>query len=142
MQQAGWSLADLVDWFDTWKWWLLGGSALVFVVSLLVIPVIVVYLPDDYFVRPRRPFAKRGLWALPGLIVKNMIGTLLLTAGIIMIFTPGQGLLSIVVGFALLDFPGKRSLERRLIGRPVILKTVNALRRKAGRNPLILKKPE
>jgi hypothetical protein len=51
---------------------------------------------------------------------------------------PGQGLLTILIALILLDFPGKRSLERRIIARPKVLRAVNGLRTKAGRPPLHL----
>jgi len=41
---------------------------------------------------------------------------------------PGQGLLTILLGIMLLDFPGKRTLERKLLSRPEIVKTINKLR--------------
>jgi hypothetical protein len=49
---------------------------------------------------------------------------------------PGQGVLTMIVGLTLLDFPGKRGLECRLIGRPRILRTINRLRARFGRPPL------
>ena len=49
---------------------------------------------------------------------------------------PGQGILTMIVGLTMLDFPGKRGLERRLIGRPHILHALNRLRARFGRAPL------
>lgn len=55
-----------------------------------------------------------------------------------MLVTPGQGVLTILIGLSLLDLPGKRAVERRLIGNPAVLRAVNALRAKAHRPPLRL----
>ncbi len=71
-----------------------------------------------------------------GLAVKNVLGLVLLLAGIAMLVRPGQGVLTILMGIALLDFPGKRQLERRLIALPTVLRTINKLREKFGRPPL------
>ena len=60
----------------------------------------------------------------------------LLVAGILMLVLPGQGILTILAALALLDFPGKRKMEMRILHRPAILKSVNWLRKRAGREPL------
>jgi hypothetical protein len=51
---------------------------------------------------------------------------------------PGQGMLTILLGLMLLDVPGKRRLERRIVGRRRILKAINRLRKRFGRPPLVL----
>jgi hypothetical protein len=51
---------------------------------------------------------------------------------------PGQGVLTILLGIMLLDFPGKRALETRIVGRPRVNGAVNALRARFGKPPLIL----
>ena len=56
------------------------------------------------------------------------LGALLSLPGI-----PGQGLLTILIGLILLDFPGKRGLERRLVSRPSVLAAINRLRARFGR---------
>ena len=50
---------------------------------------------------------------------------------------PGQGILTVVVGILLMDFPGKKRLERRIIGIPRVLEAINRLRRNRGREPMI-----
>ena len=51
---------------------------------------------------------------------RNLYGSLLILAGIVMLFLPGQGILTILFGFLLLDFPGKRGLWRRMLAHPKI----------------------
>jgi hypothetical protein len=53
-----------------------------------------------------------------------------------MIFTPGQGILSLLLGLTLIDIPGKRTLERKIIQRPSVLRVVNHLRARADKPPL------
>jgi hypothetical protein len=42
------------------------------------------------------------------------------------------------IGFFLLDFPGKLRLQRRVVGWPPVLRAMNAIRRRAGKQPLHL----
>jgi hypothetical protein len=51
---------------------------------------------------------------------------------------PGPGLVFILLGLSLLDFPGKRSLERRLLSVPRVQRFLNEVRERFGRPPLII----
>ena len=73
-----------------------------------------------------------------GHILKNVVGGIFLFAGFLMLFLPGQGLLTMLIGISMLDFPGKRNVEAKIIGQPTILSTVNAMRNKFDKPPLIL----
>lgn len=119
----------------TWQSALLG--ALIFVVtfsiSLAIVSVIMVKIPADYF-KEDRP---RDLWAnqppavrILGIVAKNILGVLLVVLGIIMSVpgVPGQGFLTILLGVMLLDFPGKRRLEHKIVSRPQVLNAINKLR--------------
>jgi hypothetical protein len=116
------------------------ASVLMFVVSLIVLPIVVIYLPRDYFSSRSPRFAylqnTHPVIRLLVLVAKNLIGGLLVAAGLIMLVTPGQGLLALLVGVMLLDFPGKRTVERRVLHRPALLRMINRIRGKAGRPPL------
>lgn len=114
-----------------------------FAVSLGVVSLILVKLPPTYF----RADHQRDLWTdrhaairLAGIIGKNILGVLLVALGIVMSLpgVPGQGLLTILLGVMLLDFPGKRRFEYSLISRPAVLKAVNRLRHKFGKPALVL----
>jgi hypothetical protein len=124
--------------------WLSIASVITFVGSLLLIPFLVVRMGPDYFMPHRdeeRTLAGRHpviRWT--GLILKNVIGVVLIVAGIAMLVLPGQGLLTIVMGILMLDLPGKRALELRLIRLPGLLRAINHLRARAHREPLQLPK--
>lgn len=110
-----------------------------FVGSLIAIPVILVRLPAHYFdERHPRTWMENHhpVLRMTGLAVKNVIGLVFLLAGLAMLFLPGQGILTMLIGVSLMDFPGKRWLERALIGRPAVLKTINMMRAKFDRPPL------
>jgi len=122
-----------------WAFWL---SLLTLVLSLVLVPLLIVRMPADYFTRSTPdPESWRGQhpvvrWTVRGL--KNAAGLLLLLAGLVMLVTPGQGLLTALVGFSLLDIPGKRRLEIRVLRTPGVRRACNALRRRAGQPPLQL----
>ena len=117
--------------------------ALTFAVSLAIVSFILVRIPPDYFHgdRPRKLWANRHpAVRFLGLLGKNLLGVVLVALGIVMSLpgVPGQGLLTILLGIMLLDFPGKRSLEHKLVSRPTVLHTINKLRHKFGKPSLIL----
>ncbi|MDA8786738.1 hypothetical protein N9N19_04270 [Porticoccaceae bacterium] len=122
-------------------WWMGVGSAIVFAISLLTLPWLVAQIPDDYFVpKKRRPTqwkTRQPLIRLIILIGKNCLGYMLLLGGILMLFLPGQGLLTMVTGLLLIDYPGKFRLERKIVNTPAVLKSLNWLRAKAHKPPLI-----
>ena len=120
-------------------WGLFVLSIVGFIGSLIAIPFVLVRLPPEYFdVRCPRTWMKEHHPVLRwvGLILKNVVGVVFFLAGVAMLFLPGQGLLTMLIGLSLVDFPGKRRLESKLMGRPTVLKTINALRHKFGRPPL------
>jgi len=125
--------------------WLGAFSVVTFIGSLLLIPFLVVRMGEDYFMPHRdtqRTLAGRHpALRVAGLFLKNLLGLILIGAGIAMLVLPGQGLLTIVIGIMLLNFPGKRAFELRLIRTPALLRTVNHLRARAHRPPLRLPPP-
>jgi len=120
--------------------WMLGvASAAMLVISAALIPYLIVRLPADFYAESnhrRRLFEAHPPLRILFLAVKNALGGLLLVAGILMLVLPGQGILTILAALTLLNFPGKRKLELRILHRPVILNSINWLRRRAGREPL------
>lgn len=127
-----------IDWAQL-LWLATGLSVMAIVATAVAIPWVVSRLPDDYFSRDARAVWRRSapepLLAVVGGLLKNLLGAVLVLLGIIMLFTPGQGLLTILIGLMLLNFPGKYRLERWLVLRPGVLRALNWLRRRHGRRP-------
>lgn len=136
----------ILEWIYSHKaviWWLASSSIIIFLVTLIVVPWIVVRIPPDYFTRRKRRERSLFIFSHPVVqaiftIIKNAFGLILVAAGIIMLFTPGQGLFTMLVGLMLMNFPGKYQLEKWLITRDNVSRSINWLRRRAGRDPLKL----
>lgn len=125
------------------RYWV-GGLALaslaMFVLTLVAIPAIVIRLPANYFCYERRPhhLPQKGYLVLYllALGVKNVLGAVFVLMGVVMLVLPGQGVLSILVGMSLLNFPGKFRVERFIATRKPVRKTLNWIRNQAGKPPL------
>ncbi|MFT7823285.1 MAG: PGPGW domain-containing protein [Sulfurimonas sp.] len=115
-------------------------AIITFFASILLIPLILLYIPSDYFIHPKRQkyrterYSPLLQWIL--VFFKNLIGTVLIIAGIAMLFLPGQGMLTILAGLFFVNFPSKYRVEKWIITRPKVLRTVNWIRKKAKRDPL------
>ncbi len=126
------------DWQQLLLWG--GGLSLVAVIGTIIgVPWVVTRLPHDYFSRPRRAVwretADEPVFALVLGVLKNLLGALLVLLGLVMLVTPGQGLLTLLVGLLLMNFPGKYRLERWLVLRPGVLRALNWLRRRRDQAP-------
>lgn len=113
------------------------------VASLATVSFLLVTMPADYLDSPEgTPFwPGRPAWLrVLARIGKNLLGLLLVLVGILLSLpgVPGQGMLTVVIGVMLVDLPGKRRFERRVIGHPRVLAGVNRLRARFRRPPLIL----
>jgi hypothetical protein len=111
------------------------------VLSVIIAAVVMVKMPANYFsthyqqdFMPNTPWFAR--WG--AVIGKNLVGLMLIVAGIAMLIGPGQGILTILIGLILVDIPGKRPIEAKLIQRPNVLYAVNKLRKKYNKPPLII----
>lgn len=122
--------------------WLAGSSTFVFLATLIAVPWLVTRIPRDYFThKRRRPAARGGQHPMLRALLtagKNMLGVVFVAVGLAMLVLPGQGVMTILVGILLLDLPGKYRLECWVVRRKPILRSINWLRRRAGRPPLVV----
>lgn len=137
--------ASWIQSHETFLAWAFAASIAMFVGGLVGVPWLIVRMPHDFFLRhdKPRPYRHPAVHAIL-VIVRNVIGWVLLVAGIAMIVLPGQGLLTILVAIALMDFPGKRRVELALARQRHIHRAIDWIRRKAHRPPMVLpeKDPE
>ena len=117
------------------------ASLIVFIGTLVAIPFILVRLPADYFdVRVPRTWMKghHPMLRFIGQLAKNIFGVVFIAAGLAMLILPGQGILTMLIGISLLDFPGKQRLEAKIVGQATVLNTINSIRSRFGKPPLVL----
>ena len=121
--------------------WASGLSLFAAIATIAGVPWVVVRLPSDYFVRPRRTVWRDSpnipVVALVVGLLKNLLGLVLVVLGLIMLVTPGQGILTLLIGLLLMNFPGKYRLERWLVMRPGVLRGLNWLRGRRGQDPFV-----
>lgn len=111
-------------------------SFVVFIASLLLTPLLLGKIPQDYFIHTNQHKVEiEHLGHLIIVVIRTLIGFVLLLAGIIMLVTPGQGIITILLGLFLMEFPGKRKLELKFIKHNPTFKALNWLRNKAGKPP-------
>ncbi|MEP6924584.1 MAG: hypothetical protein ABI954_08970 [Pyrinomonadaceae bacterium] len=141
----------MIDWLIqfwqslTWNQILLGGGLFAgsLILSFGAIVIVMVNIPANYFSpHYEEDFLPGSHWTVKwgAVILKNVLGVLLIIIGILLSLpgVPGQGLLTILLGLIMLDIPGKRPLEARIIQRPAILAAINKLRARFKKTPLIL----
>lgn len=132
----------MVTWierYETLAWWLASISMVMFVLTLVLVPIVIIRIPQDYFViehagsrfAARHPLL-RTLWRT----LRHVIGIILIVIGVLMLVLPGQGVLTILLGIMLLDFPGRHRLQYWMVSRPRVLRSINWLRQRSGKMPL------
>jgi hypothetical protein len=146
----GW-LHNIVEWcggHEVILVWAGVLSVLTFFGSIAIVTMLIARMPPDYFVhrslpddswRRRHPAVRIILKVL-----KNLLGLVLVILGLVLLLpgVPGQGLLTLLIGLTLLDFPGKRTFELWLVRSPPVFKAINWIRAKYHRPPLILPRKE
>jgi hypothetical protein len=119
--------------------WASGLSLLAVVATIVAVPWVVTRLPQDYFAQEERVVwratSDEPVFALVIAVLKNLLGLLLIVLGLIMLVTPGQGILTLLIGLLLMNFPGKYRVERWLVLRPGVLRGLNWLRQRRGHEP-------
>lgn len=137
------TLSFLIRWIHShpqaWGWIVLGSVSLAIIYAGAIL-LAVTRMNPDYFSAPKpAPGTLRRRYPLLILtvkVLKTLVGLVLLSAGIGMLVFPGQGLATIAIGIGFMEFPGKRKLLSAVVFRTGVIKTLNRLREKAGKEPL------
>jgi Na+/H+ antiporter NhaD/arsenite permease-like protein len=106
-------------------------SVVAVLATVVLVPRFLAKLPADYLRSEGQPSP-----SMPLRVLRNLLGVVLVVLGVAMLLLPGQGLLTLLVGVLLVDFPGKHRLVVRLLSRPKVLALVNKLRGHRGSPPL------
>lgn len=120
-------------------WWIAAVSVIFIPVVIIIVPIVIISLPTDYFsAKKRHSIIQAYIFPFNIIVVvlKNFLGFIILIVGIIFIFTPGQGFLTITAGLMLMNFPGKRKLEIAVVKKKPVLNVINWIRKKGGREVL------
>lgn len=108
-------------------------SSICFLATLAIIPWIICRLEADHFLHIY-VHNKHPLGGVHLRLLRYLLGVILFIAGLLMLFLPGQGLLTMILGLSLLDFPGKQKAVDKLLHIPSIQKALNWIRTKGGKN--------
>lgn len=135
------TITNLYTEYAGWLQLLAIGSLIMLTISLILLPYLVARLPADHFCQPPQLKSEHAIISQTGLarILRNLLGLILLFAGLLMLLLPGQGLLTLVLALLLLDYPQKQRIERSLIRQEAIFNGLNWLRKKA--NVAVFKRP-
>ena len=121
--------------------WLGFFSVMTFFASLLGVPWLILRMSPEYFIRHRIEVRKRHnrhpVLTVLLYCIRNVVGVLLLAAGSAMLILPGQGLLTLLIGLSVMDFPGKHYLLERCIKIDTIRHSLNWIRRKGEKEQFI-----
>ena len=137
----------LTDFWNSLTWTkvlvFLGFFLTSLLLSFLAIGIVLVKIPANYFSSHyKQDFLPDSHWSVRwgAVIVKNILGLFLILLGIVLSLpgVPGQGVLTILLGLIMIDIPGKRPIEARIIKRPTVLAAANNLRERYGKPPLEL----
>ena len=134
-------ISSLIAFMLDHAYWLMAISILSLIAGVVLTPVFITRIPVDYFSHPHRhrlsASSEHPVMRLLIAGVKNLLGAVLVFVGFLLLFLPGQGLVMLLVGLMIMNYPGKFTLERWLIQRPHILPAVNWLRAKQDHPPLL-----
>lgn len=101
----------------------------------------IVMLPADHFIAVASPTPAHPLVRFALKVVKNIVGSVVIVLGLIMMLplVPGPGLVFLLLGLSLVDFPGKRAVELKLLLRPGVSRFINSLRLRYGKAPFLVR---
>lgn len=132
-------MLEVLQWLKEWGGWITGLSALMLLGSVWLVWWLIVRMPSDYFQRRNgNPLRDRSLTSLVLFIVRNAMGVVLIVAGCAMLLLPGQGILTLLFGLSLTNFPYRRTLLQWLLRKQSLRRSINWIRLRADKPPLIV----
>ena len=112
-------------------------SIFLFFLSLFLLRYVILRLPEDYFIKVSS-ISKSNSKSLKKIIfriAKNALGFLLTICGIILLFTPGQGMITILIGLCLIDLAFVNQWKKKMIYNSKVQKALNWIRSKKSVKP-------
>ena len=123
----------MTDWLARHAWEVGVFSVGMLLAGLIAVPIVVRRLPTDHFVTERtQRLTSPVLWLL-----RQILGWLLIVAGIAMLVLPGQGILTMLLGLSLVDFPMREAAERMVLRSRKVQATMQWMRLRGNKPPLV-----
>ncbi|MFT5895431.1 MAG: hypothetical protein ACI8VW_002306 [bacterium] len=112
-----------------------GASILLMIVSVAATPWFVASLPSDYLQPKILDSRPMNLFGVLILTFRNIVGFAFVILGLILMVTPGPGLVVLLAGISLAEFPGKQRLLISIAVQPNVFKSLNWMRTRRGKTP-------
>ncbi len=112
-------------------------SASLLVVTIVAAPWAVSRLPSNYLLQRLERNSKQGIWYSLTSVSRALLGFLVTLLGLVMLITPGPGVIMLLLGISIAEFPGKNRLLIYLATRPNVLSSLNWMRKRHGKPPFI-----
>jgi hypothetical protein len=130
------------NWLAHYPIWVVALSSFsLLILSIACLPTLIARLRSDCFFNQR----KTVRWDHPRHLLffglKNLIGLTLFLVGLLLLFLPGQGLLTILIGLMVMNYPGKSRREHKIVRMPGVLASLNWARGRYNVTPLTLERP-
>lgn len=120
-----------------WLLYYFGVLMIVSIASFGVLWLCICLIPSDFFFRSgNRPHGRSVATHRAWVITRNFVGVLFLLVGAFYLVAPGPGVPWILLGFGLMDLPGKHRIILKMTRMESVRKCLNWLRKRGGREPL------
>ncbi len=131
--------------------WVSTASFFLLCLTVFTTPWLVAQLPQDYFLskaasslttnKPAGEFTAVSLCRGIIKFARNVLGVSIIGLGLILMLTPGPGLVTLVLGFSLCEFSCKQRLLGQWINHPTVFLALNWMRLRHGK-PAFLPIPQ
>ena len=112
-------------------------SAALLIVTVVAAPWAVSRLPSNYLLQRLERSSKQGIWYSVASVSRALLGFLVTLLGLVMLITPGPGVIMLLLGISIAEFPGRNRLLIYLATRPNVLSSLNWMRKRHGKPPFI-----
>jgi len=128
----------LLTWLSEYRLFvsvLAGASILLLASTVLATPWLVAKLPADYLLAKQTGKISGSLTRWLVNVLRCVVGTALILLGIIMMITPGPGIIVLLLGISVTQFPGKQRLLVHVATRPSVFRSLNWMRQRHHKPP-------
>lgn len=110
-------------------------SVLLLAMTILATPWLVSRLPSDYLLHKPTPPSVPSLGGALLKLLRLILGLILACLGLVMMITPGPGMVLLLLGISVAEFPGKHRLMFHIATRPPVFDSLNWMRKRHHKPP-------